>query len=62
MICPRCGGDGATYTLSVNFVSMNPYGLRIKKSFYICPQCHRELLEDTTKNMRANNADSDARV
>lgn len=62
MICPRCGEDRATYTLSVDFVSMSTYGLKIKKSFYICPQCHRELLTEVTKNMRGTDADSDARV
>ena len=62
MNCPRCGEDRATYSLSVDFISMSPYGLKIKKSFYICPQCHRELLDEATKGLRLNNADSDARV
>ena len=62
MRCPRCGEDKATYTWSVDFVSMSAYGLKIKKSFCVCPQCHRELLTEVTQNMRVNDADSDTGV
>ena len=62
MICPRCGGDNATYVLSVSFENMTEYGMTLRKKFNVCPTCYRELLNDTTKGMRARNADSNARV
>lgn len=62
MICPRCGGDNATYVLSVCFESMTDYGMSLRKKFNMCPKCYRELIEDATKAMRGKDADSDTRV
>ena len=58
MICPRCGEDNATYTLSVDFISMSVYGLQIKKSFNVCPKCHRELLMEFQGVKGRDNSDT----